>query len=471
MFFLFSILFFVLLSVSPFFIFNQPVINWFLLIMANIVIITGAIIFKMDFKENNLFSPRSIFVGLTILHFGLPSILLSYENSFVNKSNYDFINTAILMIFLSLISYYLGFKYIFGNTKHFKLSNITSYFNEARIKTTILMLYIVGYSARIFIIISGGYFQISRATQVEDLKGPFYSIFYAVEEFPLQALCLSSIVLWAKKDKSTKRFWVFLTIAIASTELLYWLISGRKEQTLMSFIYPLIVYNIMTLKLPSKKVIISFLIFVMLYFPFNYYYRFLIQAGQLGSVNPIELITNPEFLSQLTKFEDTNTNASGNFLDRINLMESVAGAVSIKEQEKWNKIPGQDYIEVLYAFIPRFLWKNKPEFHFGNEFGYLSGVIYPNDTITAISVTFIGEAYLNFKFAGALVLGFFGLFFAYFYKKIFSSKRYLVWLYVYLTILPTLLYFGGSFTLYFGGLIKIVPLSYLIGTFCIKKPS
>ena len=113
--------------------------------------------------------------------------------------------------------------------------------------------------------------------------------------------------------------------------------------------------------------------------------------------------------------------------------------------------------------------EGKPEFHFGNEFGYLSGVIYPNDFVTAISVTFIGEAYLNFKYAGIIVLGFFGLFFAYFYKKIFSSKKYHIWLFVYLTILPTLLYFGGSFTLYFAGLLKIVPFSYLIGRYCTKK--
>ena len=206
-----------------------------------------------DFLEKNLFSPRSIFSGLTVLHFGIPSILLSYENSFVNKSNYDYINTAIFMILISLIFYYLGFKYIYGNTKHIKLADLTTYFNESRIKRAIIGLYIVGYISRVFIILSGGYFQISRATQVEDLKGPFYSIFYTFEEFPLYALCLASIALWAKRDKSTKRTWSILTIVIASTELLYWLISGRKEQTLMAFIYPLIIYNITTLKLPSKK--------------------------------------------------------------------------------------------------------------------------------------------------------------------------------------------------------------------------
>lgn len=459
----------VLASIYPFAVLEKPVLNWFLLFTADAVIITAGWIFKKDFLEKNLFSPRSIFSGLTILHFGFPSILLSYKNSFVNKAMYADINSAILMVLISLLFYYWGYKYVYGKTKHLKLADVTPSFNETRITKTIIGLLIAGYISRFLIIISGGYFQISRATQVEDLKGPFYSIFYTVEEFPLYALCLAAIALWAKRESRTKRKWSFITLTIGLSELLYWLISGRKEQTIMAFLYPFIVYNIMTLKLPSKKVILTFIIFLMLYFPFNFYYRYLLQAGGLGAVNPIEVLTNPEFLGQLTEFEDMNQNESGGLLERINLMESITGAVSIKNHGKWESFPGENYVSAVYSIVPRFLWPGKPEFHYGNEFGHAVGILYPRDDITSISVTFIGEAYLNFSFAGVVVIGFFGIFFAYFYKLIFSSKNYLTWLFVYLTILPTLLYFGGTFTLYFGGLIKLVPFSYLIGYYCSKK--
>lgn len=458
----------VLASAFPFVVLEQPVLNWFLLFTADAVIITAGWIFKKDFLEKNLFSPRSIFAGLTILHFGFPSILLSYENSFVNKANYEYLDVAILLIFVALIFYYLGFKFIYGNTVHIKLEDKKQPFDDNRTKRAIYFLLLLGYVSRVYIIVSGGYFQLARATQAEELKGVFYSIFYIVEEFPMYALLLATIVLWSKKEDRSKSYWKYLSIVIAFSELLYWLISGRKEQTIMAFLYPVIVYNIMTLKLPSKKAIITFAIFLMLYFPFNFYYRYLLEVGELGGANPIEVITNPEFLFQLTQFEGSD-NQKGGILERINLMESVAGCIEIIEKQKWDAIPGENYFAAVYSIVPRFIWESKPEFHYGNEFGHLIGMLYPKDVVTSISVTFIGEAYLNFRFFGVFVIGAFGLFFGFFYKQIFNSKHYSIWLFIYLVILPTLLYFGGTFTLYFAGLLKLVPFSYLVGYYCLKK--
>lgn len=466
---LFSALLIVLASVFPFVVLDQPVINWFLLIMADVVIIFGGWIFKKDFLEKNLFSPRTIFSGLTILHFGFPSILLSYENSFVTKANYDYIESAIILILLALIFYYFGFKFIYGKTKHIKLSEKPSSFNYIKVRNVIFVLLVVGYIARIYIIVSGGYFQLARATQAEELKGVYYSIFYMVEVFPLYALCLATIVLWSKREQKSDRKWIITTSVLIISELLYWLISGRKEQTIMAFLYPLIVYNILTLKLPSKKIVITSVVFLILYFPLNSYYRYLLSVSELGGANPIEVITNPAFLFELSQFEDVNPQESGSLIERINLMEPVAGCIGIIDQGKWGGVPGEDYFALVYSIIPRFLWESKPEFHYGNEFGHLIGMLYPKDFKTSISVTFIGEAYLNFNFFGVFIISFLGIFFGFFYKQIFISKNYEIWLFVYLAILPTLLYFGGTFTLYFAGLLKLVPFIYLIGLYCTKK--
>lgn len=58
-----------------------------------------------------------------------------------------------------------------------------------------------------------------------------------------------------------------------------------------------------------------------------------------------------------------------------------------------------------------------------------------------------------------------GLIFGLIYKQTRVSRRSETALLVYAIMLPTVLYIGGTFALYFGGLLKTLPFYYLIGRF------
>jgi len=155
-------------------------------------------------------------------------------------------------------------------------------------------------------------------------------------------------------------------------------------------------------------------------------------------------------------------------LNRISLLEPLAACIRIIDEGIWEKFSGDSYIHLLYAFIPRFLFPGKPGLHYGNDFGHAAGVLSDFDFDTSVSVTFIGETYLNFGWIGVIVGFAFGLVFTVLYNLATSAVNKLTWLVIYALTLPSIIYFGGTFALYFGGLVKITPFYYIL-LFLIKK--
>jgi hypothetical protein len=64
---------------------------------------------------------------------------------------------------------------------------------------------------------------------------------------------------------------------------------------------------------------------------------------------------------------------------------------------------GETYSFLLASVIPRFLWPEKPEAGFGNEFGRRYGFLHPRNYDTTINVPWLAEFYMNFGAAGVLV--------------------------------------------------------------------
>jgi hypothetical protein len=64
---------------------------------------------------------------------------------------------------------------------------------------------------------------------------------------------------------------------------------------------------------------------------------------------------------------------------------------------------GETYTFLFASMIPRFLWPEKPEAGFGNEFGRRYGFLHPRNFDTTINVPWLAEFYMNFGAAGVLV--------------------------------------------------------------------
>lgn len=61
---------------------------------------------------------------------------------------------------------------------------------------------------------------------------------------------------------------------------------------------------------------------------------------------------------------------------------------------------GVTYEAVLFVFIPRFLWRDKPKLNWGNRFGKEYQVLSEEDSGTSITCGYYCEGYINFGFLG-----------------------------------------------------------------------
>jgi hypothetical protein len=67
---------------------------------------------------------------------------------------------------------------------------------------------------------------------------------------------------------------------------------------------------------------------------------------------------------------------------------------------------GKTYLSLVGAFVPRFLWPDKPTKELGQGFGHRYGYIGARDSNTAINLPILVEFYVNFGMAG-IALGMF----------------------------------------------------------------
>lgn len=71
---------------------------------------------------------------------------------------------------------------------------------------------------------------------------------------------------------------------------------------------------------------------------------------------------------------------------------------------------GETYEQILFLFIPRLIWPDKPERAFMNRFGRQYGILGEDDFSTSIAVDILTEGYINFGYTGLYCAAlFFGL--------------------------------------------------------------
>ena len=63
---------------------------------------------------------------------------------------------------------------------------------------------------------------------------------------------------------------------------------------------------------------------------------------------------------------------------------------------------GQTYLSLVGAFVPRFVWPDKPTKELGQAFGHRYGYIGASDVNTALNLPILVEFYANFGIAGAI---------------------------------------------------------------------
>jgi len=442
-------------------------IDFFLTTVSLLTIIYALISCYWLAKTGNLASPISLYAALVMLHFALPGFFwgIGAAPDFVNYNNRAFAIDAALYSLASLLAIQFGALVAFVPRKGLSLTSNRPVhlinWKSFRIIFIVILLICIGLIARLIIIKNNAYFQVSRTVQGE-LEGPFYAAFRLMEVFPLHALCIIAIRYWRLGQAAT-RLWRNALLGMIFFEVLYWLPSGRKEEVILALLLPLMIKYLLTKKLPQLRILIAFFVFVLILIPFSYYYRSaMIIGGQSESL--IDFAINA---AQVLKGggREVGKSAVVVIVERLSLLEPLSACIRIWEKGIWEPMLGSSYAYALLGLIPRFLWPGKPGFHYGTDFGHAGGFLSPGDWQTSVSVTFFGESYLNFGVAGVLPLVMMGLIFGAIYRKSRFSVHRETWTFLYVMTLPTILYIGGTFALYFGGLIKLLPFYYIVGRF------
>lgn len=117
----------------------------------------------------------------------------------------------------------------------------------------------------------------------------------------------------------------------------------------------------------------------------------------------------------------------------------------------WN---GKTYLSLVGAFVPRFLWPDKPTKELGQGFGHRYGYLNPSDEKTSLNLPVLVEFYANFGVAGVIIgMWLVGLiYFAVDRAANNSGQSMLVSLAGVILIVP-LMNIESDFSLTFGGLI------------------
>lgn len=131
---------------------------------------------------------------------------------------------------------------------------------------------------------------------------------------------------------------------------------------------------------------------------------------------------------------------------------------------------GMTYSDILWKFVPRFIYPDKPNYQWGNIFGREYGILQPNDFITSINLPQMVEMYINYGVIGIMV-GMFLLGKIYRYLSTLLTKENVGdWgIVTGIVISSTLINIESNFLLVFGNIPYWIILFHVLGKLLMEK--
>jgi hypothetical protein len=434
------------------------------LLSAFLSIYCGAVVWR-EHRAQNLASPLAIYGVLFAVHFAVPGLFFSAsEDHFVDERNATYFGQAIAYIALCFVGVHVGCRLAQSAARPTTESPRATRFLPGRTEFVVLTLTLLGFAARALVLSADAYFQIKR-TDAGALAGPYYALIRTIELFPLFALALWSLYYFSKKHPTRASRWVLFFLFII--EFGYWLPSGRKEGWILAIVIPIVARYLAVKRLPPLRVGAAAAALIVVLVPITTYYRNAMELIGITGASPTEVIVEAAGAADVVADLD-DASPLWTALNRFSLVEPISACIRLFENSEFVITPGQPYFAAIEAQIPRLLWPDKPDLHYGTQFGHASGLSYPSDWATSISVTFPGEAFLNLSWGGVFVMFVLGFGFS----ALYYAQRWGVrWQSLYLVSLPTLLYIGGTFAIYFSGLAKLLLFFYLISLWITARGS
>lgn len=187
-------------------------------------------------------------------------------------------------------------------------------------------------------------------------------------------------------------------------ELGFGLISGMKEEFLLTFLALLIIHSALTHRLPSKWVVLG-LAAALALVPINLAYREYLRASGVvrapgEAVKQLPSIIDAVFLHGPPLREIPGDSYQA-LRDRLREIDSIA--VIVKETPRSIPYAGplRAASSTIAGLVPRFLWPDKPATTYGYEFGR---AYFGQQSFSSIAVTLPGDLY-RYGGIGVVVVG------------------------------------------------------------------
>lgn len=181
--------------------------------------------------------------------------------------------------------------------------------------------------------------------------------------------------------------------------------SALTTQVVMPLFMLLMLYSAVRRRIPWTLLLVGVLVLVPLYTT-GHEVRSLSGSGQLTSEGPVGrglvfFQTAGRYLSSGSTFEESLKQLERRFSDQGLMLLSYVAELTPRQIPYWG---GESYGNLLWMFIPRLIYPDKPRSEFGQAFGHRYHFLDASDYTTSKNMPQLVEAYVNFGWLGVIVV-------------------------------------------------------------------
>lgn len=386
-------------------------LTYLLIVFFLILASTPIIIDKFSSEDLDIAQPIYYVSFLYVLYFGMRALYVSfypgelYIEYWGNPPpiSWQIINYTLICVIGGFVSMLLGYYSFIPLVLHRSLFHphlLKGKFKEKNMITKILIVYAIGLISRLSLILRGQYTY---------LLNPFQSltclhVLQLLENFCLYGYALLTVhLLSASYNKRRK---IVIWSSIFCIEIIFGFLSGWKGFIIPLIGIPLLLFHYLRKCLTIQQIIrwavVITILLVLIVFPLVKSYRqafyeeaFYEKAG--FSAYNILHAWNRAFSSLWENYSGIVAKSTRSLMNRFVGLDSFSIIIYKDNSPKGETLP-----LLFAAFIPRFLWKEKPTLYIGREFA-IEYWNYPAEIPKSIAVTTIGELYWNYGVVGILI--------------------------------------------------------------------
>ncbi len=351
-------------------------------IYLDIFIVILLSIYLVKEKQLNMLNPCLIYLffhvffvtfkGIQIFFLGTKIVSNKWYATYITLEEID---KAIFIADISLLAFFVGFNLFVNNFKLygnrlFKKYNSLKEANLKRINYYLIAIFIIG------LIGIATY----RSIADRDLEAADYSTFSNM----MTGLGIISAIVLIYEKGFKKYYLLYFGLLI----VFYSLQGENRFRVILALLFVLMLYlKTINLKMPPVKYYFLGFIFILFSFPLKEVGKAYQETGRIEFTEVIK-----------DSYEEFTEGESGD-MSFIEQSAGMIGAIDIKDKIFY----GKTYEPILFFFVPRSLWSEKPPLNqwqheisiTGRDFGEMG-------QISLIS----GESYANFRYIGVFLISF-----------------------------------------------------------------